>query len=326
MPRPPMTTESEARSPRLREKTSGLAVLGGRIWGSWHLYPVGLDDYLRVASTLISPLVKEMFGLSFVDCFFFIRYADGEGEHIRLRFRFQDGDSGVVRRVARVMRKMTAQVGLKAVLRPFELEVERYGGREYFPYSLEFFCLSSLAALDWLALHGSKPRCRQLSAIMNLLTCQAVALARDLDELALLLDYFAGWQSQMEVPVRRGNRTFENNPGQFISFIEYCIEFSLATSDSLEAMIQGARSLSIATLGLTPEVRSEMLKSHMHMTANRLGLRNTEEAYITQILRRALDELVKRSCAYSRELDRRLGLQKSAGEIGMLVSRSLVMQ
>lgn len=298
----------------------------GRSWGSWHLYEIGPDDYLRIVSTVVPPVVKELSARSLIDCFFFIRYADERGCHLRLRCRVCDGGSDTGPKLIRAVCGMAAKRGLTIPPRPFELEVERYGGLDYLPLSLEFFCLSSIAALNWFKRYADEPRPRQLPALMGLLTSQAVALARSLDELTMLLDYFAGWRERMQVTIQRGNRIFESQSEQLIMLLRLHIEATLSTAASQEALIEGARALSTATLGLESKARKEIFLSQMHMTANRLGLRNTEESYVTQILRRALNELVRRDSSYAQDLDARLARQQPTSRLDALVNQCLEAQ
>jgi len=304
----------------------GLTQLKGRVWGSWHLYDVKPDDYLRVVSAVVPSVLKKLSAISLVDRFFFIRYVDKDGYHVRLRFRFHDGGSDAADQVTQIMKGMASECGLTVLPRPFELELERYGGSDYLPLSLEFFCLSSMAALDWFEHHADEPRSRQLPALMGLLTSQAVALARSLDELTMLLDYFAGWRAPMDAPIRRGDRTFESRSDLLTSFLRLHIETSLSAVAPQEALIAGARALSTATLGLVPKTRNEILLSQMHMTANRLGLRNREESYVTQILQRALNELVQGDPSYARDLDARLARQQPTARLDALVNHCLEAQ
>lgn len=307
----------------LAPETPALTELDGRKWGSWHLYEVAPDDYVHVVSVVLPPIVKTLLALSLVDCFFFIRYSDERGHHVRLRFRFRDGGSDAAGQVTRVISGMAAKRGLTALPRLFELEVERYGGLGYLPLSLNFFCLSSMATLNWLECHSDEPKTRQLPMLMSLLASQAVALARSLAELTMLLDYFAGWRARMEAPKQHGDRIFERQSEELISLLRLSIETTLSAEAPQKALIEGGRALSLATLGLAPKTRMEILLSQMHMTANRLGLRNTEETYVTQILQRALNGLVQGDFHYARELDAGLARQQSTAGLDVLVNHFL---
>jgi thiopeptide-type bacteriocin biosynthesis protein len=315
-----------ARGTVSKTEAPKLTPLNGRVWSSWHLYEVSPNDYLRVISIVVLPVVKELSAILLVDRFFFIRYVDEGGYHVRLRFRFPDDSCDTVDHVAGVMKRMAAECGLTVLPRPFELEAERYGGLDYLPLSLELFCLSSVAALDWFERHAEEPRSRQLPALMGLLTSQAVASARSLDELMMLLDYFAAWRARMESPIQHGNRIFESQSEKLISLLRLHIEATLSASAPQGALIEGARALSTATLTVVPKARNEILLSQMHMTANRLGLRNAEESYVTQILQRALNKLIQEDLSYARELDARLARQQSTARLDMLVSRCLETQ
>lgn len=291
-----------------------------RIWGSWHLYGISPDNYVSVVSALLPQMVKEFSTLALVDGFFFIRYADDQGHHVRVRFRFCGPGSEASDHVDRRISCMGTPYGLTVVKRQFEPEVSRYGGLDYLPLSLDFFCLSSLTAMNWLKLHADEPRSKQLSALMGLLVRQAVALARGVDELTLLLDYFAGWRAVMEAPTQHGNRTFESQPKLLTSLMRANIEAALSPEPLPKALIEGGRALSSATLGLPPKARRDILVSQMHMTANRLGLRNTEESYVTQILRRAFYCLLCEDPNDARNLNDGLACQQTAASLDVLAS------
>jgi thiopeptide-type bacteriocin biosynthesis protein len=295
-----------------------LAQVEGGLWGSWHLYKVDPDEYLGVVSSVIPPVVKKLSAALLVDRFFFLRYADEDGHHIRLRFRFRRECTNAADQVTWIVKRMVAENGLISVPRHFEPEVERYGGPGYLPLSLDFFCLSSMAALAWLGHHVDEPRSKQLPTLMGLLTNQAVASACSADELASLLDYFAGWKDKMGGVIQRGDRVFENRPEQFTSFLRRHFEATLTVSPM--PLVEGARALSLAVSGLRERVRQEILQSQMHMTANRLGLYKEEESYVTRILRRAFDDLCQKDFTYIRELNARLSRQQPTARIDTVVN------
>src|SRR5262249_527220 len=64
---------------------------------------------------------------------------------------------------------------------PFQPEIDRYGGEELMPHSLDFFCVSSLAALDLLQSCGAWNRSRLLAEAARLLFAQAVGFAGSLE-------------------------------------------------------------------------------------------------------------------------------------------------
>jgi thiopeptide-type bacteriocin biosynthesis protein len=305
-------------------EASELTHIMGRFWGSWHLYEVGPDAYPHIVLAVVPSVVRGLTSARLVDRFFFLRYADEDGHHIRLRLRFRGAGTQAAGQMERIMERVAAENSLILVPRLFEPETERYGGLDYIPLSLDFFCLSSMAALTWLRRHGDEPRSRQLPALMSLLTHQATALAGSVDELMMLLDYFSGWREEMSGVIQQGDRVFESRIEQFTSFlrlqIEATLEATLKGEGPAAALIDGARALSFATFGLPSKVRSELLQSQMHMTANRLGLRNKEESYITRILRRTVANLFQEDSTYARELDVRLALQRSVASVDTVVN------
>ena len=156
-----------------------------------------------------------------IDAFFFVRYALG-GPHVRLRLRVLPGLREIV--LAEVERAaegfLAAAPSAKsweeeAIRRanesilasdphetddvvypdnsfrvvPFRPEIERYGGPELYRASLDFFVLSSVAALELVLQQENAPRAARLGAAFRLLLLQAAGFAMDDAELADLLRY-----------------------------------------------------------------------------------------------------------------------------------------
>jgi thiopeptide-type bacteriocin biosynthesis protein len=179
----------------------------------------------------------------------------------------------------------------------FELEIDRYGGPRWFPCALSFFALSSMNALRFVAQWGREPRARQLIEILMRLTRQAVGSARTVAELRGLADYVAESRARMAPIVARADQMFDSRGPELthqIREVFAAAATALATAappGTPEAHVAHARCLAAALDGLEGEPRWRALGSQMHMTANRLGLNNPEESYLSAILCRCLDAL-----------------------------------
>jgi thiopeptide-type bacteriocin biosynthesis protein len=136
---------------------------GGRAWWSVHLHwPGALEPVLVDA---VAPLVAGLEADGWIRGFFFVRYWEG-GQHLRLRFDRRAGvsEGELERRVrgelAPRLRQLPAPsappvAGLPEagaiVCRPYEPEVERYGGRRGLAVAESCFEGSSRRVLAWLA-------------------------------------------------------------------------------------------------------------------------------------------------------------------------------
>lgn len=193
----------------------------------------------------------------------------------------------------------------------FEPEVERYGGPELLRASLDFFAVSTRRALDFALTHGERPRSKQLPAMFCLLARQAWGFARDTDELVDLLAYpMDVLRSEPDHPlVERGDRVFEAQSEVFCKLLSGELEAlvgaepaigegaidegSTSEPDSGRLLAEGARWLSEAIAGADPARRRVIGSSQMHMTANRLGLKNPEELYLSRLMQRAAEHLAR---------------------------------
>ena len=188
----------------------------------------------------------------------------------------------------------------------FEPEVERYGGIDLLQPSLDFFAVSSRRAIEFAHTHGDRTRSRQLPAMFCLLAQQAWGFARDRDELMDLLCYpMDVLRSDPDHPlIERGDRVFEAQSDTFGKLLSTELEALVdavpaigagdtAEPDSGRALAEGSRWLSAATLDAEPASRRMIGSSQMYMTANRMGLKNPEELYVSRLMQRAAEHLIR---------------------------------
>ena len=261
-----------------------LSVVGDRRWLALHLsWPL---PRLPLLLDKLWPLTSQLLAEGLVDRFFFIRYSEG-GPHLRLRLRLAvDADPGAVDRILHGARQMAEQAeGLLVEPRPVELEIERYGGPSHFPASLDFFALSSLGAIEFHGVYGDHAKDRRLPAVLARLLWQAAGSAADADEFVSLLDYYADFSDRFAAAAERAEAVFEKNPKPLLALFEHGIGSLLDTEPTTARRgFEDALLLSTAVNDLDPARRSSVMGSQMHMTANRLGLRNPEETYATRLL------------------------------------------
>lgn len=287
-------------------------------WRSCHLYYHG--DRNLLLDRLVHPLVASLLRAEAVDHLYFIRYELG-GPHVRLRLRAVPGAEEAVEEAAAkaagdffarwpspqpkppelVLRwtretlaadpsetDTTLYPDNSLRILPFVPEVDRYGGPELFGASLSFFALSSVRALGFARESAGEPRSRQLPRILRALARQALGFARDEPELLRLLGYAAVEEGHPLAPfAARGDRAFEEQPEVLRRLL---VDDLAGTGGPRAGLLEEARGLAAAIHGAAPATRELILRSHMHMTANRLGLSNPEEAHAGRILWRSAEE------------------------------------
>jgi hypothetical protein len=287
-------------------------------WLSYHLYYY--EDLSRAVLGFVHPAVSSLLSAGWIDRFFFVRYGLG-GPHVRLRLRPVPGQAPLINRAVRssaeaflsrspstarldpeaLQRQTQAMLGgdphetdatvypdNTLIARPFRPEVARYGGPGLLPVSLDFFTVSSAAAIDFLVRSGAEPRSRQLILALRLLLAQALCFAIDEEELLTLLGYgVESWGEAAPSILAKGDRVFATQPDAFCGIFRQEISDQLAegSSEGLgEILGEAARLLSQAVGREDRPTRKRIGVSQLHMTATRLGLGNLEEVYISRLL------------------------------------------
>lgn len=310
-------------------------------WCACHLFYDG--DRNHVLLRFVLPVWQRLCSEEGADRFFFVRYAL-EGPHVRLRLRIPEDRQERVRLLLREMAAIFSESleeldetllgGRRFHMAPCEFEVERYGGPEFWWASLEYFTVSSVEALHFVARHGEEGKSRQLAEAFRLLARQAWSFARDRHELLGLFDYFAGWRDSMMSIVARADELFERKSSIFCTLLFGELEELVSAQKESSALREedlfrdAGRRLDWDIRSADEATRQQILTSHLHMTANRLGLNNADEVYLSQLLCRAADKLLKEEPAFQdfleglQERDRTLGMPRRAVEAAL---RSLQM-
>jgi len=187
---------------------------------------------------------------------------------------------------------------------PFRPETERYGGETLLAPSLDFFALSSLLALRFAATHGEAPKEQQLPRILRLLLRQAWGLASgeapEGESFLRLLRYPP--ETGMPIPaaiLEQGDRVFDRQRELFCGVVEDEIATLTEPADGTPVKaglpgwdVEAARLLARALQAADERTRLRVATSQMHMSANRLGLSNPEEVYLSRIATRAVETLL----------------------------------
>jgi hypothetical protein len=329
----------------------------GSRWVSYHLFYHASLDLLLLE--LVLPVLRELWSRNRLRRFFFIRYPMG-GPHVRLRLfggpEDREAAAEVLARQAadffarrpsttpedeNVIRERNQRLlqsnpdEIDAVYPdnsfselPFRPEVERYGGEALIERSLELFSLSSASTLALLESCASEERPRLLGAAMQVLLRQALGFAADGEELTRLVAYPIPDGGGPSLVTDRADKEFERQPESYVQLLSEEIESSFTLGPPYEPegflLTEASRRLKRHLEGVSAPVRWRILSSQLHMTANRLGLRNPEEVYFARILWRAAQEVsVSNPSLWQslREAERKPG--SSEAELADLIPQSL---
>ncbi len=126
------------------------------IWGDWAYFNLyGSKAHQNAVLKAIGAALPRILVQTKVTEFFFIRYRDNGGDHLRLRFRHPDGLtlSRVLPALQPVFAKLSQQRLIHAVTTtPYLREVSRYGGERALAICERIFALDSALQIDLLEL------------------------------------------------------------------------------------------------------------------------------------------------------------------------------
>jgi hypothetical protein len=288
-------------------------------WRGFHLVHHGDRD--RLLRELVRPCAAGLLRDGLIRRFFWIRYDLG-GPHVRLRLELDPAraaavaervraeaaaffqavppsaplDGEVIRRRNRgIAAGDPSEAGTEDVVfpdnsvveAPVRFETERYGGSALLDHSCDLFTVSSIAALDFLASEGLLPAGERLMHVFRMLVQQGWGHAHDGDAFSRLLGYALKSRAERWMPyMAAGDAAFARQRGLLCSILHAELS-ALAADGARPDLARGALELA-DVLGATPAARREdICASHLHMTANRLGLNNREEVYLGRILLQA---------------------------------------
>jgi hypothetical protein len=122
----------------------------------------------------------------------------------------------------------------------------------------------------------------------------AWGFAKDEDDLVELADYCRHFFDERVGPAAKyGDEVFARQTTQIVELLRAVLEDLANPEDisGLAALTAGAGAISSRLGELSTEASRYLATSHIHMTANRLGLINPEEVYLSRILRRGVEKI-----------------------------------
>lgn len=175
------------------------------------------------------------------------------------------------------------------VVQPVNFEVERYGGPALYGHSVDLFGLSTLEAIRFANANAGVPEGRRTAARARVLLRQAWGHAQDADDFAVFADYgvrMFGKPLAALLPV--ADAAFERSRSGMVALVRAELA-AMAGTERPGTLAEGARALAQAVCGVAEEPRRFIGISQLHMTANRLGMRNPDEVYLCRMLSRAAE-------------------------------------
>ena len=301
-----------ATKPLTAPETAKSGTASPENWRAYHIFYHG--DRNAALLQLVAPLLRDLACMRLVDRFFFIRYGLG-GPHLRVRWRLTDIDAenlteqllaercsdffhrlpsrrslsgDQIRRINRSVLRADPAAGVDEVYEdnswrrfPALFEIDRYGGLQRLITSLNLFCSSSISTLDLLTQQQNTERWK-LTVMLRLAVQLSWAFAIDPNEFVSLLHYaseFSLARTQDHTEGILGQESIE----QFVAHMADEMK-SLATNSAMAPLVQLARILAADLADIPLLDRKSIAMSHIHMTANRLGLSNADECTLSAVL------------------------------------------
>ena len=300
-------------------------------WRAYHLFYHGDRD--RLLGELVAPWTARWSRAGWIEGWFFVRFSlGGPHIRLRVRPRRQDPEivaaidrevhAGAAEFFARV--PSLGSLDAEAIRRgnqpllandPFEtddavhpdnsvqslpcrLDVGRYGGEALLAPSLALFEASSRAALELLAGGAAGSQASRLSAAGRALLVQALGTAGSEAELLELLDYgVTHWGEPLARMVTEADGAFARRPEALRGLVRGALAGQGAAGSGgsavLCAVAAAARRLAACLCDADLATRKRIGWSQLHMTANRFGLANPHEVYLSRQLGRAARSLAE---------------------------------
>lgn len=296
----------------------------------WQGYVIrGVCPLDTLITNILAPLIESPLLEMFVDESYFLRYG-ASGLHLRLRICLREGIAvkdaraalmavfqDVVRanEVSAVLDGGSAQtleapeVTIEDVIP--ELELHRYGGSRLYPLATAVFAESSRVAIAQLREHMADPSSQARSyGVLSWWLVAAAAASLSVEEANRLLEYGEMWFE--DVLLLRQRSAAENlSAERKYKFLRTLFnQVRRRTGGELLGAIPRLLEYSMDLRELPEERRVYALQSVMHMHANRLGLSNSDEAFMSMYLSTSLSDAGDR---YLVELGERLRARSAGG-------------
>nr|WP_315032427.1 thiopeptide-type bacteriocin biosynthesis protein [uncultured Chryseobacterium sp.] len=288
--------------------------MNDKIWFSAYLYGGEISSHM-ILDEFIPDYLKKGKKKATLMGFFFVRYWDEKGLHVRLRIKADQEDISLYLKPLLEKEYFLFLEEDNALVRyvPYEPEISRYGGVDSIAIAEEHFELSSLTVLELMSEYDLSDYSTALSIALQLQFVFILSLPLEKTTLLLFLNQIIYEWMPRAIPLsndqsedieleelrKRCLQDFMNNYGkvkeQLIPrFTVIRDEVSAGTIKDIneilgkwyeknhEVMIRLKESLS------EEAVFMNVCGSLLHMTNNRMGLRNADESYLAYLLYRLI--------------------------------------
>lgn len=298
-------------------------------WIAFHFYYFDPEKQGLLLGELVRPLVIEFLRSGLIGSFFIVRLGLG-GPHIRLRLLpsskkasddirdriaeeaerfFEDHPSPQpfsdeeIRKSTEMILRSDPNESDSALYsnntwteKPFQPETDRYGGADLLPYSLDLFAWSSASSLGLFRDHVQLAETsRLMSLAFRELTSYVLGFSRDASDIERLVQYPTTRWETVDRLAQKGDSVFNKQKTQFLKLFKK--EAKGAFESGAEWSNFGSTRQLRSQIGET-QYRSRILRSHLHMLSNRLGLNQAYEIYVSRLLWRTVRALAEEEPGY----------------------------
>lgn len=288
------------------------------MWLSFHIYDKGNRN--RLLCDGIKPFVDHLIKNNFADKFFFIRYFD-KASHIRLRisipngfeehstFNYTEQLEFFCKNAGRDNSNEIPDFKIEAV--PYEPEIRRYGGEKGMPVAETQFLYSSNIVLSLL---NSKTSYNEIivPALLLQLILVSIFCDNNLEEMTLFfslqLHPLKSYSDYKPTDLDSYAVLYEKQKEIFARVIDSYYYQMIIEQISDSILDEWRNNMSLIKLQIDGLMSKDalifekeynnkqhdfwtILESYIHMTNNRLGILNKDEAFLSYILWRRLYEI-----------------------------------
>jgi len=264
-------------------------------WLACYIYFTGSADKLLIED--IFPLIQEAFQNKWVEQYFFIRYSDSHGKHIRLRFK---GKREILDTKVKSLLRQKFPNSRFVTYRP---ELTRYGGKNGIVLAEKIFESSSNTILSFLSENKNANYEKSLGFSLQLNISMMHAFGMQKAEAIAFFNHISG-QGNEKIFIKN----FNTEQGKMILPSLSKLWFSLEQLQTFDKMWFNTWLKNVTSIGeeLKRLYQNDKLKpldpkkthiqnplwylyeSYVHMNNNRLGIYNEDESYIAYIIKQGL--------------------------------------
>ncbi|HSX09597.1 MAG TPA: thiopeptide-type bacteriocin biosynthesis protein [Candidatus Saccharimonadales bacterium] len=266
-----------------------------QIWLACYIYYKNQADELLVEKVL--PIIKSVMEKKLAEHFFFIRYHDSKGPHIRLRFK---GDKKILEDTVKPLLQSSFP---KSRFVRYDREWDRYGGENGILIAEKFFELSSITTLSILEEREQYTYDSSLGTALQLSLSFAHAVGIDKKEAILFFDHLSGTgnKSEFEKALEKHKDAllpYLSNIWQMLNqtvvfdkgwFNEWIYGITDIGNELKKAYKENQLHPVDPHNTHKPNPLWYFYESYIHMSNNRLGIYNPDEPYIAYIIKQALE-------------------------------------